>query len=236
MNWKTVLAANVTGNGVQNYALDVSYLSPNICPMCHHAIEPLILNAYYTAADHSCDDDFFLFLLLRCPHCNDLFLSKFSGSTTGKRNPTHSFETHIFSVPYAPSKNSFSDGIQAMSPDFVETYAQSHAAEEMNFLALCGCGYRKSLEFLIKDYLCKKHPDCTDKIKLEPLGKSISRIDDIRIKTLAERSAWIGNDEVHYVRKHTNLDVDNMKRFIGAVVSYIDAELAFEAASAILPK
>lgn len=81
-----------------------------------------------------------------------------------------------------------------------------------------------------------KHPAQAEQIKAEPLGRSIGRIDDVRIRTLAERSAWIGNDEVHYVRKHTDLDIDQMKRFITAAASYIDAEIAFEAASVILPK
>lgn len=232
---KTTLAVNATELKSQNLILECSYFSPNVCPVCHYGVEPLVLNAYYTSADQS-SNAFFLFLILRCPHCGELFLSKFSGVPTGRRNPQLSFETHLSSVPCAPNKSIFSEGIRVMSPNFVEIYTQAQSAEEMNYLALCGCGYRKSLEFLIKDYLCKKHPSQTEQIKSEPLGKSIGRVDDIRIKTLAERSAWIGNDEVHYVRKHTNLDVDQMKRFIVAAVSYIEAELALEAASAILPK
>ena len=50
---------------------------------------------------------------------------------------------------------------------------------------------------------------------------------------MAERSVWIGNDETHYVRKHEDLDVSDMKRFIIAMVRYVDAELAFEDAESI---
>ena len=89
---------------------------------------------------------------------------------------------------------------------------------------------------MVKDYLCHVDPEHEEDIKKELLGRSIRRIDNTKIKTLAERSTWIGNDETHYVRKHEDLNVDDMKRFIIAMVRYVDSELAFEEASAIEPK
>ena len=85
----------------------------------------------------------------------------------------------------------------------------------------------------MKDYLCHKYPDDAEQIRSEFLGASIKRIDDKRVKVLAERSTWIGNDETHYVRKHDNLTLDNMKRFIKAILNYVESELAFEEADSI---
>ena len=116
---------------------------------------------------------------------------------------------------------------------FVSTYAQSQQAEADGLTEICGIGYRKALEYLVKDFLCHVDPDHEEEIKKELLGPSIRRIHDPRIKTLAERSVWIGNDETHYVRKHEDLDVNDMKRFIIAMVRYVDAELAFEDAESI---
>lgn len=86
---------------------------------------------------------------------------------------------------------------------------------------------------MVKDYLCHKFPEDAEKIRNELLSHSISRIDDSRIKVLAERSTWIGNDETHYVKKREELGLDDMKRFIKAMLNYIESELAFEEAEAI---
>ena len=64
----------------------------------------------------------------------------------------------------------------------------------------------------------------------------IRRIEDERIRVLSERATWIGNDETHYVKKHENLDIAEMKRFIDAVLHYIESELSFEVALSIQPK
>lgn len=100
-------------------------------------------------------------------------------------------------------------------------------------MEICGTGYRKALEFLVKDYLCHISPDNADSIKSELLGNSIKRIESTRIKTLAERCAWIGNDETHYVRKHDDVGLDEIKTFITAILHYVESELAFEKAEAI---
>ena len=49
-------------------------------------------------------------------------------------------------------------------------------------------------------------------------------INNEKIKTLARASAWIGNDETHYVRKHQNYNVQDLKRFINTVVAFIEYE------------
>jgi hypothetical protein len=73
----------------------------------------------------------------------------------------------------------------------------------MNLLQIAGPGYRKSLEFLIKDYVCKDidNSSIKDTVYNEKLGKVINNfIQDDRIKKIAKRAAWLGNDETHYLR------------------------------------
>ena len=55
-------------------------------------------------------------------------------------------------------------------------------------------------------------------------------------KTLAERSAWIGNDEAHYVRKQEDRDVSDLKNFIKAIVYFIGMILVTEDAASITSK
>lgn len=67
------------------------------------------------------------------------------------------------------------------------------------------------------------------------LGTKINNyIDDTRIKTLAQKSAWLGNDATHIVNKHPQRNiVADMKKFIKAMTTMIDAQFAFEDADNI---
>ena len=98
-------------------------------------------------------------------------------------------------------------------------------------------GYRKSLEFLIKDYAIFKYPDSRPDIENSPLSKCINTfIEEPQINVLAKASAWIGNDETHYIRKHESYDISNLKHFISATVAYINYALTYLEASEFLKK
>lgn len=68
---------------------------------------------------------------------------------------------------------------------------------------ICGVGYRKSLEYLVKGYIISEHPTEEDTVKgIHSIQRCINDyIDDSDIQEMAERAAWLGNDETHYVRK-----------------------------------
>ena len=58
-------------------------------------------------------------------------------------------------------------------------------------------------------------------------------VDDPRIKSLAEKAVWLGNDETHYIRKHEDKDITDMKRFIDAMVYFISMVLITEDADSM---
>lgn len=91
--------------------------------------------------------DFFnVFTQCTNPTCRNMFITQFS--TVGVRKPVF---TKI--LPTAlPEKRTFSNIISELSPNFCEIYNQAYIAEQTNLMQICGTGYRKSLEFLIKDY------------------------------------------------------------------------------------
>ena len=67
-----------------------------------------------------------------------------------------------------------------------------------------------------------------------PLSACINTyIDQVKIKNLATKTVWIGNDETHYVRKHTDRDIEDLKRFIQATVYYISMELVSDDAESM---
>ena len=137
--------------------------------------------------------------------------------------------------PHPDIEKGFSEDIAKLSPNFIKIYHQAEKAENMGLSEICGLGYRKALEFLIKDYGILFHPDDEEKIKNMALSPCINTyIDNPRIKTLATASAWIGNDETHYVRKHEDYNLEHLKIFISATVSFINSELSYLKAEQLL--
>lgn len=139
-------------------------------------------------------------------------------------------QTVIYQYPEPPSTPStFEKGVAEISPMFVEIYNQAHRAELLGLNQLVGIGYRKALEFLIKDYCCLKKPDSSEKIKKLSLGTCINNyVDDPRIQKMAERAAWLGNDETHYVRKFTDKDVSALICLIQLTRHWISMEYLTE--------
>jgi len=90
---------------------------------------------------------------------------------------------------------------------------------------------------LIKDYAIHENTEKAEEIKNTWMKVCIDKyIDDKKIKTLAERSDWIGNDEAHYVRKQENRDIKDMKKFIKAMVYFIGMTLITDDAESMEPK
>ena len=200
------------------------------CPLCHVAINPNTLHAYFPNGKER------LSVIYHCPSCDNLFLATYGSPAeiSDFNGPLRTWYRTVLRVsPKEPELITFSDAIQTLSPDFCVIFNQASTAEASGLDDICGPGYRKALEFLVKDYLCEKMPEEAEHIQKEPLVASVRRIDDPRIRTLAERSVWLGNDETHYVRKHENLDLTDMKSFITAMLSYIEMELTFERALAV---
>lgn len=213
--------------------MSCQYEEVSTCPLCHFSITPTAIGGRYLPPPNFASTEFTAYILFLCPHCRKAFLAKYSAADCGGYLSTSALP--VLS-PRTPQIHAFPKSIQDMSPAFVETFNQSATAEAENLAEIAGCGYRKAVEYLVKDYLCHKAPDESEAIKAEFLGKAILRIDDPRVKALAERATWIGNDETHYIKKHEALDIDDMKRFIGAMLHYMEAELAFEEALSIEPK
>lgn len=169
-------------------------------------------------------------LLAKCTICNQFFaLGYFYRYNSGKH------ETMLIPYYYTPTINvEIPENINKISNQFEEIYKQSKLAEAYNLNKIAGMGYRKSVEFLIKDYLIFKNVDSSDKILKLRLAQAIDRIDNDKIKNLAKASSFIGNDETHPIRLHSDKDISDLKRFLEALIHYIAFDLsATEAAEMI---
>lgn len=204
----------------------------NICPVCKYSICVDEVVAYPFRDNARTLNIAELYI---CPKCSQPFIAQYRcrRSENGILLPKHDTDLE-YVAPSPHQKRVFDPEIKALSPSFVDIFNESAAAEAQGLKNIVGGGYRKSIEFLVKDYCIHKHPEDSDRIKEADLSHCIRTwIDSERIKTLASRAVWIGNDETHYVRKQPDLDIEDMKRFIRALLGFISSELAYEEASEI---
>lgn len=173
--------------------------------------------------------EFDVLSVYRCASCNKLFVALTHNIDTGKERDDCKLEA-IF--PYG-SVEQFAEEITNLSSNFVEIYQQAEAAEHYELNKVCGMGYRRALEFLVTDYIMHKNPNYD--IRNKTLSQKINEgINNEKIKKLAKAASWIGNDEAHIEKKNSSKTIGDMKQFIRYMVAYIQAELTYEDASAML--
>ena len=132
-------------------------------------------------------------------------------------------------APGQPNPAHFDEAIAGVSPGFVAIFNQASAAEHYGLDQIAGVGYRKSLEFLVKDFIIAQDSTKEATVKNSPLGAVITEhIDDANLKGCAARATWLGNDETHYVRKWTSRDITDLKKLIRLTVLWIEKLLYTE--------
>ena len=133
-------------------------------------------------------------------------------------------------VKDSPNKNkiknaekAFPKEVEKYSKNFIIIYNQAYKAEINGLAEICGLGYRKAFEFLIKDYLIKKNPkEEHQKIKTLMVAKCIDQyVTDDQIKLLSHRVLWLGNDHAHYIRKWKGKTLDDLKKLIDLTIQWI---------------
>lgn len=207
-----------------NSGYDKKFEDVNVCPICKHSISPIYLSS---RTHHNATK---LSVYCECTSCGNPFIALFSKST----NDESYYNSTVFLAPEIPEKICFDKHISEVSQQFVNIFNEAKAAEVYHLNNIAGMGYRKALEFLIKDYCIYKNPDKEAEIKSKLLGQVINDyVDSDKIQTLSKASSWIGNDETHYVRKFEDKDINDLKMFIDATVNFITYELIFDEATSI---
>jgi hypothetical protein len=134
---------------------------PDVCPICHRAIQPVDQRSDFLISDgHRV-----LQRVFRCPkrECQHLFVGRY---TQRLNNSTYFLDVCL---PAEPQDYVFHPSIRKISEDFCAIYNEAQKAEQLQLTLVCGPGYRKALEFLIKDYVSKLHPTPEDKLRIEKM-------------------------------------------------------------------
>ena len=187
---------------------------PNECPICKHRITAQPIISYANNEDMKA--------VILCPNegCDNLFISRYEW------NDEERMFIFITSDPKVFNEAKFDDNLEKLSSDFVRIYNQAKQVEDMTLNDIAGVGYRKALEFLIKDYCISENQTEKEKIEQQPLMQCIKEfIDSPDIRDCAERATWLGNDETHYVRKWIDKDIEDLKNLIQLTGYWISMKL-----------
>ena len=185
---------------------------PNECPYCHKFIQPI--ERYRNGTNEGVE------IVFECVNieCGKLFIAYYNvldGQFLDFRNCNIGTFKEI----------SFEDVINEISPSFVKIYNEAYIAEQNKLLEICGVGYRKAIDFLIKDYLISKKPENSLIIINKFLGNCFrDDISDLKIKEVASRVIWLDNDETHFVRNWNEKNIKELKNLIMLIVHWLKME------------
>ena len=170
-------------------------------------------------------------VVYQCPRqsCRRLFLAHYEHPIPeNKENrPLDTATEYLFLlksvVPHDIPRHEFPDAIGSISPSFVEIYNQAAHAETLGLTRIAGPGYRKALEFLIKDYVISENPDNRHTIERIELSDVIANhVSEPEIRSTASWAAWLGNDETHFLRRWKDHDINDLKQLIKLTVRWIE--------------
>lgn len=189
---------------------------PDHCPICNVGVNPHFITALTCSKEEDVD------ALFVCPknNCKKMFIASYK----------HSFQTRTYYLktvlPSSPKPVSVVEEVANISPQFAEIFSQASQAGAYGLEEIAGVGFRKSLEYLIKDYCTLQHPDKEDDIKKRPIAQVIENfVTNENIKQCAKRAIWLGNDETHYVRKWVEKDINDLKLLLRITVNWIQQEV-----------
>ena len=152
--------------------LNVKFETPDECPMCHGIIEPVYITGNYDDVEHK---RFSVFCY--CKRCKNTFISRYTVSDHYEyKQPYNYYSSNLeTSVPVGFEPVKMPEHVSNLSKRFVTIYNQAAQAEALELDEICGSGYRKSLEILVKDYATHKNPDKETEIKDEIIKPGLSQ-------------------------------------------------------------
>lgn len=187
----------------------------NVCPICNTSIVPNFVGDLAVSEK--------VYILNICPHCEELFICKYVFDT----EEGYLKLSRVY--PKEAINKEFEKEIISVSTKFSEIYNQALKAEAYDLGEIAGMGYRKALEYLIKDYIIYINPNKESEVKSMLLGKCINElVENPKIKSMAKGATWLGNDETHYIRKWENKDIQDLKKLIDLTVYWIVFEMKTE--------
>jgi len=223
-----ISALPTNGGRITNVYIDIEIIDS--CPFCHKKINPLSVENYL--CNVSVKKTKYLQRIFRCPNneCGMVFIALYEIYFYERSNSyVYSFKKLEPTRPYEPS---ISKIIRDKFPAFYKIYKEANAVDALGLLEVSGMVFRKSLEFLVKEFAkdglgnLDNKKEMLNEIDRMSLASCIKKyITDPNTKSMAERTAWLGNDETHYLRKWPEKDINDLKVLLKLTINSIENQL-----------
>ena len=198
--------------------------TPNICPHCHVANEPRLLHNWFDKIEDV------LISVWQCNYnkCTRVFVA--SHENDGR---IYVVERTLNGMPKGPIwpepiKN-LKDGRTVQTNEerdsrFMDIYKQSLRAEKEGLDEIAGMGYRKAIEYLVKDWAISKNPSKKEEILNLWLSAIIKDFFSGDLKDILDRATWLGNDQSHYNKLFDEYNISHLKELINLIMADLDRE------------
>ncbi|MDD6906317.1 hypothetical protein ACQRC6_06450 [Peptoniphilus sp. SGI.035] len=189
-------------------------LVPSNCPYCGQIAH----SSYISNASLEFDQNSKYFIIaLQSNCCDKIYIASY----------LFEYKTQQFTfLNFYPSQNPnpLPENIANISPRFVSMYSQALASERNNHFELAACGYRNSIEILIKDYAIKVLKENPEEVVKKSLFKAIEDYLPKDLLNTADVVRILGNDNTHYLRKYKDIDFPKLKNYLEIFIGQIDTQ------------
>ena len=200
---------------------------PNICPHCHVTNNP---SQKFQSPTQDTDGSNCNLQVWQCANhdCRKLF-----GVVYKVLNKEVQITNVLNGLPKGPDwpnpilelRNGNSiDSQEPTQSKFIKTYLQSLEAESYGLDEIAGMGYRKAIEYLVKDWAIQNNPEQKEQILGKWLGSTISEYYSGDLKEILERATWLENDQAHYNKLFEDYDIGILKELIDLIMVELDRE------------
>lgn len=201
----------------------------DVCPMCHKAGKPEYANGCLIRSFNNGEKPL-IFVVWYCTHCKRYYVSLYHMKSSLQNTELDT----LYPYPKEFDEQTVPQKVKETYPNFYKIYAEACECERQGLLSISGTGYRKALEFLVKDYLQKEQHLSETEVGDCRLEKCCKKIEFEDIRILANAATWLGNDETHYIVKHPEQDLKQMKKFLIALISSINNKYEISKAKELL--
>jgi hypothetical protein len=198
--------------------------NPNICPHCHVANEP---------AHYFHQQDTVLNTYLSIWRCNYNKCGKLFAVSHLSNGSMYVIDRYLNGLPKGPIwpkpilelKDGKTIGTEELTESkFIKTYLQSLEAESQGYDEIAGMGYRKAIEYLVKDWAINTNPKEKEKILKLWLSGIINEFFTGDLKDILERATWLGNDQTHYNKLFEEFNISHLKELIDLIMVELDRD------------